>query len=274
MSFDNQTRYYEQKSLWKKDVNSLPAERERLMTTIELIPHEVKSILDIGCGSGAFLNALPTNYKTVGVDFSREALQYVKTVTVQSNAGALPFPDSSFDLVTCLEVLEHLPYTTFPDTLCEITRITRKYVIVSVPNQQNLDLLLVRCPICHCQFHPRYHVRSFSPLSLESLFPDLKPLEIKEIGPVIPMATYPRFVVDLYKAWKNKPMSKHAICPQCGYKETETSKNKNDGYQTQNLQKNKKIRGLLLPFRLAAKVIWPHIKRSRWLIALYAVDHL
>ena len=111
-----------------------------------------------------FLQALSLDYKTIGTDSSWEALKKAKaiTITVISDISALPFADHSFDLVSCLEVLEHLPYSTFFDALTEISRITKKYVLVSVPNEENLDLLLVTCPKCRCRFHPTYHVRSFS----------------------------------------------------------------------------------------------------------------
>jgi 2-polyprenyl-3-methyl-5-hydroxy-6-metoxy-1,4-benzoquinol methylase len=44
--------YYEQPSLWGNELTSL--ERERIQKTIEFIPEDVKSILDIGCGDGNF----------------------------------------------------------------------------------------------------------------------------------------------------------------------------------------------------------------------------
>jgi ubiquinone/menaquinone biosynthesis C-methylase UbiE len=37
-----------------------------------------------------------------------------------STDGALPFPDASFDLVTCLGVLHHIPKVSF--ALCELYR--------------------------------------------------------------------------------------------------------------------------------------------------------
>ena len=51
---------------------------------ISLIPPDVNSILDIGCGEGTFLSML-NNYFTVGLDISRTALKYVRTHKILGN---------------------------------------------------------------------------------------------------------------------------------------------------------------------------------------------
>jgi Methyltransferase domain len=51
-------------------------------------------------------------------------------VTV-GDAGMLPFPDGAADLVTCIEVLEHLP--TVAPAVAELARITGDRCVVSVP---------------------------------------------------------------------------------------------------------------------------------------------
>jgi SAM-dependent methyltransferase len=56
--------YYEQPKLWKEDLLNLPSEFLRISTIISLIPSDVRTILDAGCGNGAFLNALPYTYES------------------------------------------------------------------------------------------------------------------------------------------------------------------------------------------------------------------
>jgi len=120
--------YYEQSALWEKDFLSIPAERERIIETIEIIPPDVQTILDVGCGNGAFLNSLPDGYQAIGLDFSREALKYVKTKANCGDIVALPFKSASFDLVTCLEVLEHLSSGVFEKALSELQRVSKRKI--------------------------------------------------------------------------------------------------------------------------------------------------
>jgi len=68
-------------------------------------------ILDVGCGTGANLEMLSQFGAAEGVDVSDEALEFCrqKGLKVQKGlAEEMPFPDKSFDLVTALDVVEHL----------------------------------------------------------------------------------------------------------------------------------------------------------------------
>lgn len=88
-----------------------------------LLPH-IKpnhTILDVGCGPGtitADLAALVPQGKVVGADAVESVLEQAQAfadsrgltnVTFQSvDANALPFPDDSFDIVFCHQVLQHV----------------------------------------------------------------------------------------------------------------------------------------------------------------------
>lgn len=69
-------------------------------------------ILDVGCGTGANLEMLSQFGDAEGVDVSQEALAFclergLKNVR-SGEAEKLPFEDETFDLVTALDVVEHL----------------------------------------------------------------------------------------------------------------------------------------------------------------------
>jgi len=69
-------------------------------------------ILDVGCGTGANLEMLAEFGDAEGVDVSTDALSFCRQRGLNSvklgEAEKLPYPDQSFDLVTALDVVEHL----------------------------------------------------------------------------------------------------------------------------------------------------------------------
>jgi SAM-dependent methyltransferase len=69
-------------------------------------------ILDVGCGTGANLQMLSKFGVAEGVDVSAAALDFCRArglaAVRQGAAESLPYEDSSFDLVTGLDVVEHL----------------------------------------------------------------------------------------------------------------------------------------------------------------------
>jgi SAM-dependent methyltransferase len=113
----------------------LPHVRELLEPMVSTIDE----CLDVGCGRGAagiWIVGRVTSYE--GVDVSGSALQVARdaglTVRQIDNAGELPYPDHQFDLVLCLEVLEHLVEPGLAAE--EILRVLRPggRLIATVPN--------------------------------------------------------------------------------------------------------------------------------------------
>ena len=69
-------------------------------------------ILDVGCGTGANLKMLGLYGQAEGLDISEQAVEFCKQRGLGDvKLGAiedLPFEDQSFDIVTALDVIEHL----------------------------------------------------------------------------------------------------------------------------------------------------------------------
>lgn len=126
-------------------------------SALSLIPAGTTSVLDVGCGEGTFLGMVFETLPRVavtGVDVSDVGLECTKhkvpsaTVVRVDTATTLPFPDNSFDVVTALDVLEH---TLEPEAILrEMQRVSRRYVIVGVPNFSSfparLQTLMGRVP--------------------------------------------------------------------------------------------------------------------------------
>jgi methionine biosynthesis protein MetW len=109
-------------------------------------------VLDLGCGAGNLLSRLPPKSIGVGIDLSREAIRLARAsgheVAIASLEGAvLPFRDESFDIVTCLGVIEHV-FDPRP-LLGEASRVLRRrgLVVMLTPNVRylyHLYRLLIR----------------------------------------------------------------------------------------------------------------------------------
>ena len=94
-------------------------------------------VVDIGIGEGFALERMfPENTPAIGLEYRHDkalvaATKLPAVSVVRGDAGVLPFPDRSADLVTSIEVLEHLP--GFEQAVAEMARITKGRLVVSVP---------------------------------------------------------------------------------------------------------------------------------------------
>lgn len=81
---------------------------EKICTTLNPNPR----ILDVGCGTGANLKMLAAHGRAEGVDISSQAVDFCRERGLDSvrlgAAEQLPYENGSFDLVTALDVIEHL----------------------------------------------------------------------------------------------------------------------------------------------------------------------
>lgn len=263
-----QMAYYNQKDLWKSDYMEDPSNRERFNDITALIPDSVKSILDVGCGNGSFLNYLSSPgkfHRLTGIDLSDEALKYVRTEKVKGKSSELPFTDKEFDLVMCLEVLEHLSVEDYELTLNEIMRVGRQFIIISVPNCEDLELSLVRCPVCQCRFNPFFHKRSFDTTAVSTLFQNAKCIHIKESGPAVKYRKLPEFLKVMTGLIKNRPQPDTSYCPQCGFHHNPgTEENINVYGHKKYVVLNSLLRAIRVFFRMRSK--------KRWLVSLYAIS--
>ena len=95
---------------------------------------QVKSILDIGSGSGFSSRYYPERMQVVAADYAGGMLARNPTPNRTRCSGArLPFADDSFDLATCWELLHHLEDPI--ETIREMFRVTRKRMILFEPNR-------------------------------------------------------------------------------------------------------------------------------------------
>jgi SAM-dependent methyltransferase len=101
---------------------------------------EADSVLDAGCGEGETFArlgaALPGRASAVDIDADAVAFtaeRFPSIDVARHGLDSLPFPDDAFDLVLCLEVLEHVPEPA--GALRELARVAGERLVISVPHE-------------------------------------------------------------------------------------------------------------------------------------------
>lgn len=156
-----------------------PNDWKRFEQTLSWIPRDASSLLDAGCARGEWLGLVRDKREIPqlsGVDESdariTEATERYpgiefRTATLQELAAR----ESSVDIVTCLEVLEHIPdWNPVFETLL---RIAKRRVVITVPYKEEI----VQTTCVHCgEVTPLYgHLRTYD----ESSFPQVEGWQLR-----------------------------------------------------------------------------------------------
>jgi SAM-dependent methyltransferase len=201
---------------WSTQDEITERERNRISTTIAMVPDHCQTILDVGAGDGFLSNELVARDKSlVAVDISEVALAKVSAPTLLRSASQITgVADRSFDMVLCTEMLEHLDDATYQGALKEFNRIATKAILITVPNRENMRENVACCGSCGQPFHIWGHRRRFTPRDLQTLFPDFVPDTIKPFGQNLrqhnPLLLWVRTAAA--GAWAHDDLSP---CPQC-----------------------------------------------------------
>ena len=100
----------------------------------EVIKLDPETVLEVGPGPGLFKNVASNfgiHVETIDLDPELKP-DHVGSVT------ALPFDDAAFDVTCAFQMLEHLPYSVSLDAFRELVRVSKKAVIISLPDAESV----------------------------------------------------------------------------------------------------------------------------------------
>jgi len=153
-----------------------PAYVHRRNLVRRLLPRDVgPAIFDAGCADGAMCADLAawTRAQVVGMDIAwnrtrRARERAARASFLQGDLYRIPFPDGTFPLVVCADLLEHLddPATA----MRELVRVASRYVILTVPYAIRVEKTL--CPHCLREYYLYGHQHSFGTEGVERLARD------------------------------------------------------------------------------------------------------
>ena len=131
---------------------------------------DLGTVVDIGCGRGDLINLLlERGYDAYGCDQSEASVEGVnKRFAGNSHfkgaAVGTGLPDGIADTVTMLEVVEHLDDVALVRLIEEAWRILKVggHLVLTTPNDEDLEGAKRMCPECGAVFHHMQHVRSWT----------------------------------------------------------------------------------------------------------------
>jgi len=138
-----------------------------------------KTILDYGCGPAFFIdhftdsNIRPKKY--IGLDFSEESINTISNKRANFdlsgiciNTSKAQLEKDSIDVCFLIEVIEHLDDLQLSNTLTTIYHGLKSdgYLVITTPNNENMELMKTMCPECGCIYHKYQHVRTWTKNSL------------------------------------------------------------------------------------------------------------
>lgn len=136
--------------------------------------------LDFGAGDGSLVRLLlERGCKAAALEPSPERRALIADAELASHPGFLGFVDGReeqvFDVVIAAEVIEHVLDDELPGVLEGFRRYLKPggLLIVTTPNDEDLELGSCYCPVSDLVFHRWQHVRSFTADSLAALLSDV-----------------------------------------------------------------------------------------------------
>ena len=177
----------------------------RKLKLINSFTSEDKNLLDVGCGTGDFLQIAQQNdWIVFGVEPNNEARQIANSKTNNSVSDIeqlLEFPKQSFDVITLWHVLEHLPNLEEQVSILKSLLRENGRLIIAVPNYKSYDAEYYKN--FWAAFDVPRHLWHFNQESISKLF-SKENMEVVERHPMKFDSYYVSLLSEKYKSgWMN-----------------------------------------------------------------------
>lgn len=167
---------------YKEYEDKMRGSREEIIERLNIYEAIIKKVkenngekliaLDLGCGRGEWLELMEKTYNitALGVDSDESMLSDCEKYSLNAiNADLLAYiknaESNSVDIITMIQVVEHLPASILVDVLNECYRVMRKggAIILETPNPENIII-----GACNFYFDPT-HITKLPPVLLQIL---------------------------------------------------------------------------------------------------------
>ena len=163
-----------------------------------------KTILDVGAGTGDFLNICKNNnWKVLGIEPNLDARKIAGEKGIYLKKNLLDINDQKFDVITLWHVLEHVE--DLKDTIKILNSLLKPNgrIVIAVPNYKSYD----------AQFYKEYwaafdvprHLWHFSQNTIQKLFSEVEMVVAKTV-PMKFDSYYVSFLSEKYKSGSSKPI--------------------------------------------------------------------
>ncbi len=194
---------------------------KRKLKLINSFNSEAKNLLDIGCGTGDFLEAaLKSNWDITGIEPDESARTIANSKTKNSvfeTEYLEQLKPNSFDVITLWHVLEHLPNLEMHASLFKSLLKPNGTLVIAVPNFKSYDAEHYK--IFWAAYDVPRHLWHFSRIAIEELF-KTKNLKLVKTVPMIFDAYYVSLLSEKYKSGFMNPFKAFWI----GFKSNQKAK--------------------------------------------------
>lgn len=178
---------------------------KRKLKLINSFSYNGKNLLDVGCGTGDFLQiAQKHNWTVSGIEPNNKARQIANLKTNNSAYNTeqlLEFPKHSFDVISLWHVLEHLPNLNEHLSILKSLLKENGTLIIAVPNYKSYDANYYKN--FWAAFDAPRHLWHFNQESISKLF-SKENMKVRETHPMKFDSYYVSLLSEKYKSgWMN-----------------------------------------------------------------------